>query len=369
MGDGIEDVLQKLPSTAGELQHTTGSGEPATGRQANAVGVDRARYKQTETLEEIEERTIADFRSPGGGTGALTVLLPRLSQFYRTDRFTVDIDSGEVFAHTGTGWHTAGLRCQHHPFNLNILGGTIIQAAQRFRDEISSIEQTKVIQLSDRENNWPAPPELPPLGDPELYISYPDVMQLATRKRYVKDRTQVGIAYIVEHSHTATLKGENRYHTGMLDTRLNIIFGRAQAIKVKIDEALRMDDMYRRRRNMRTLMTPTRFPDPANMDRTSNDEWLRWMRHEMFDLIDAIDEEHRARQDMDDPFNGTAGGVFQPLPANNPDEPDEQNVANITETEDGRERINQPNAATGETPQVLPKTIPTHKGNTQTKGE
>ena len=315
------------------------------------------------TLEEIEERTIADFRSPGGGTGALTVLLPRLSQFYRTDRFTVDIDSGEVFAHTGTGWHTAGLRCQHHPFNLNILGGTIIQAAQRFRDEISSIEQTKVIQLSDRENNWPAPPELPPLGDPELYISYPDVMQLATRKRYVKDRTQVGIAYIVEHSHTATLKGENRYHTGMLDTRLNIIFGRAQAIKVKIDEALRMDDMYRRRRNMRTLMTPTRFPDPANMDRTSNDEWLRWMRHEMFDLIDAIDEEYRARQDMNDPFNGTAGGVFQPLPANNPGEPGEQNVANITETEDGRERINQPNAVAGETPQVLPE------NNTNTQGQ
>ena len=106
------------------------------------------------------------------------------------------------------------------------MGGTIIQAAQRFRDEISSIEQTKVVGLPDQENDWPTPPELPPLGDPEMYITYPDVMQLATRKRYVKDRTQVGIAYVVEHSHTATLKGENRYHAGMLDTRLNIIFGK-----------------------------------------------------------------------------------------------------------------------------------------------
>ena len=73
-----------------------------------------------------------------------------------------------------------------------------------------------------------------------MYINYPDVMQLETQEHYVKDRTQVGIAYIVEHSHTATLKGENRYHTGMLDTRLNIIFGRTQAIREKIDEALRM---------------------------------------------------------------------------------------------------------------------------------
>ena len=68
---------------------------------------------------------------------------------------------------------------------------------------------------------------------------------------------------------------------------------------------------------MRTLLAPTRFPDPANMDRTSNDEWLRWMRHEMRELVDAIEEENRARQDEDDPFNGTTGGVFQPLPENN----------------------------------------------------
>ena len=171
-----------------------------------------------------------------------------------------------------------------------------------------------MVQTPNSQSGWPTPPELPPLGSPELYISYPDVMPLETRKRYVKDRTQMGVAYIVEHSHTTTLKGENRYHTGMLDTRLSIIFGRAQAIREKIDEAIGMDDMYRRRRNMRTLMAPTRFPDPANMNRTSNDEWLRWMRQEMFELVEAIDGEKRARQDENDPFNGTAGGVFRPLP-------------------------------------------------------
>ena len=33
----------------------------------------------------------------------MTVLLPRLLQFYLTDRFTVDIDSGEVFCTHGNG--------------------------------------------------------------------------------------------------------------------------------------------------------------------------------------------------------------------------------------------------------------------------
>ena len=315
LGDGLEDVLQNSHLLQGSFTALL-AGDNQTEEKKPMPLAWVVPDTTNRILEEIEERTIADFRSPGGGTGALVILLPRLSQFYHTDRFTVDIDSGEVFAYTGKGWHPAGLRCQHHHFNLNILGGTILTAAQHYRDEISSTEQTKLVDLSSPQENWPKPPELPPMGDAALYITYPDVMQLETRKRYVKDRTQAGITYIVEHSHTLTLKGENRYHEGMLDTRLNIIFGRAQAIREQVDEALRLDDMYRRRRNMRTLMPPTRFPDPANMARTSNDEWLRWMRHEMFALVDAIDAEKRARRDDDNPFNGTAGGVFQPLPLN-----------------------------------------------------
>ena len=179
-----------------------------------------------------------------------------------------------------------------------------------------------------------------------------------------RDRTQVGITYIAEHSHMATLKGEDRYDSGRLDTRLNIIFGRAQAIKERIDEALRLDNRHRRRRNMRELIAPTRFPDPTNMDRTSNDEWLSWMRHEMYDVLHAIDEENRARQDEDNPFNGTAGGVFQPLPRNN------QN----TLTPDGEQGTTVPQVANNpeETPErVIPvQTIrPTPLRHREKQGE
>ena len=315
LGDGLEDVLQNSQLLQGSFTALLADeGKPQGNKPMPLAWV--VPDTTNRTLEEIEERTIADFRSPGGGTGVVVILLPWLLQFYNTDRFTVDIDSGEVFAHTGKGWHPAGLRCQHHPFNLNILGGTIVQAGQRFRDEISSTEQTRVVNLPNPRDDWTKPPELPSLGDAVMYVSYPDVMPLETRKRYVRDRAQVGVTYIAEHSHTITLKGENRYHPGTLDTRLNIIFGRAQAIREKIDEALGVDDTHRRQRNMRELVAPTRFLDPASMDRASNDEWLRWVRHEMYSLVDAIDEEARARQDDDDPFNGTAGGVFQPLPGN-----------------------------------------------------
>ena len=314
LGDGLEEVLQNSQVLQESFTALLSDEGKATNKPMPLAWI--VPDTTNRTLEEIEERTIADFRSPGGGTGALVVLLPRLMQFYNTDKFTVDIDSGEVFAHTGAGWHPTELRCQHHPFNLNILGGTIVQAGQRFRDEISSMEQTRVVSMSNTTDNWAKPPEIPSLGAPVMYITYPDVMPLEMRKRYVKDRAQAGVTYIAEHSHTVTLKGENRYHPGMLDTRLNIIFGRAQAIKEKIDEALRMDDTHRRRRNMRELTAPTRFPDPTSMDRASDDEWLRWMRHEMYTLVEALDEEARARQDDNDPFNGMAGGVFQPLPEN-----------------------------------------------------
>ena len=138
LGDRLEDVLQNSHLLQGSFTDLlTVEAQPQRDKPMPLAWI--VPDTTNRTLEEIEERTIADFRSPGGGTGALIVLLPRLSQFYRTDRFTVDIDSGDVFAHTETGWHTTGLRCQHHPFNLNILGGNIVQAAQNFQDEISSM--------------------------------------------------------------------------------------------------------------------------------------------------------------------------------------------------------------------------------------
>ena len=42
--------------------------------------------------------------------------------------------------------------------------------------------------------------------------------------------------------------------------------------------------------------------------------WTNWIREETTAIMNQLDEELEARGDPDDPFNGSANGVYQPLP-------------------------------------------------------
>ena len=64
---------------------------------------------------------------------------------------------------------------------------------------------------------------------------------------------------------------------------------------------------------MRTLDLPQRFPLPQNMKNSPVETWVQWIRDESNKLIAAIDEEITRCQDPDDPFDGTASGIFPPL--------------------------------------------------------
>ena len=64
---------------------------------------------------------------------------------------------------------------------------------------------------------------------------------------------------------------------------------------------------------MHPLGLPQRFPEPQSMKNCSTSTWIAWIREENNDLIAAIDEENAQRRDPDDPFDGTAGGIFAPL--------------------------------------------------------
>ena len=68
---------------------------------------------------------------------------------------------------------------------------------------------------------------------------------------------------------------------------------------------------------MRTLGLPKRFPRPQNMKDSSVTTWITWIRDESNELIAAIDEEITKRRDPDDPFDGTASGIFLPLQQGN----------------------------------------------------
>ena len=82
----------------------------------------------------------------------------------------------------------------------------------------------------------------------------------------------------------------------------------------QIDKALQEDDALRRRREMRFLLLPTRFLSPETMGQCDITVWTNWVCEETDLLMNQLEEELEARGDPDEPFNGTASGVFKPLP-------------------------------------------------------
>ena len=55
------------------------------------------------------------------------------------------------------------------------------------------------------------------------------------------------------------------------------------------------------------------------MKDSSISTWVTWIHDESNGIIAEIDEEIARRQDPDDPFDGTASGIFAPLPTDDPD--------------------------------------------------
>ena len=106
---------------------------------------------------------------------------------------------------------------------------------------------------------------------------------------------------------------EGRYNSEELLVRLRAVFGRVDKVKHHIDIALQQDDTHRRRRNMRFLLLPTHFPKPESMGQGDIAVWTNWICEETDEIMKQLEEERDSRSDPDDPFNGTANGVFQPL--------------------------------------------------------
>ena len=106
---------------------------------------------------------------------------------------------------------------------------------------------------------------------------------------------------------------EGQYNSEELLVRLRAVFGRVDQVRHHIDIALQQDDTHRRRRNMRFLLLPTRFPRPESMGQGDIAVWTNWIREETDEIMKQLEEERSSRSDPDDPFNGTANGVFLPL--------------------------------------------------------
>ena len=64
---------------------------------------------------------------------------------------------------------------------------------------------------------------------------------------------------------------------------------------------------------MRFLILPTHFPRPESMGQGDSAVSTNWIHEETDEIMKQLEEERDSRSDPDDPFNGTANGVFQPL--------------------------------------------------------
>ena len=284
-------------------------------------------------IVEILDKKIADFHSPVGGTGALILTLTRLLLHYNTTRYLIDIDTGEVFGWITNQWHHTGLYCSSQPFVISELTALTTRCGAALQIDLEQEQQTSIIQLAggERTNSIPLPP-LPLLPKPDAYVQHIDAMTLNMRRNYVRDQTQAALTYISEYDTAQKWEGDPQYDQQQVRQRLQIIYGKADQVKQRIDTALNNDDIHRRRRMMHTLGLPKRFLQPQNMKDSSVTTWITWMRDESNELIAAIDEEVTKRQDPDDPFDGTASGIFLPLQHENEVPPQQQGAQQVDES-------------------------------------
>ena len=106
---------------------------------------------------------------------------------------------------------------------------------------------------------------------------------------------------------------EDRYNNEELLVRLRAIFGRVDQVRDHIDRALQQHDAHRRKRDMKFLLLPTRFPRPESMEQGDIAVWTNWIHEETEEIMNQLEEERDSRSNPDDPFNGTVNGVFLPL--------------------------------------------------------
>ena len=266
------------------------------------------------TLEEIKDKKILNDRSPGGGqVGDVVMTLQRLELYYGTQFFLVDLETGEMFAYIRQQWRRAGLDYSNQPFVINDLIPKMECHGQIMWAELEAEQQTPLVDIRRSPRQFEVPPLLPTMDEPAVYVLHPDVMQVNTRKNYMRDRMRAALIYISEYMETKCMMTEGRYNNEELLIILRTVFGRVDQVRNHIDRALQQDHTHRRKRDMRFLILPTRFPRPESMGQGDIAVWTKWIYEETDEIMKQLEEERDSRSDPDDLFNGTVNGVFLPL--------------------------------------------------------
>ena len=116
-------------------------------------------------------------------------------------------------------------------------------------------------------------------------------MSPAMRKNYIKDRAQAAATYITKYGNTMLWSLENLVPEHKLTQCLQIIFSRMDAVREAVDRAIENDDEIRRKKCMRYLKPPRRFPVPEDMKNKEMATWINWIQLETQALLDDLNEE------------------------------------------------------------------------------
>ena len=125
--------------------------------------------------------------------------------------------------------------------------------------ELEAEDQTLLVNIRRPLGRFEVPPPLPAMDEPAVYVLHPDVMQVNTRKNYVRDRIQAALIYISEYEETKRMMTEGRYNNDDLLVRLRAVFGRVDQVRHHIDLALHQDDAHRRKREHEVLCVTHAF--------------------------------------------------------------------------------------------------------------
>ena len=252
-------------------------------------------------LETLRDKHIVDFPAPGGNTGAMLVHLPDLEPFYTTNEFLVDLQSGELFVKLKDRWHPVGLTCKKRNFEVDSLMALIQHASIKLKNKIyrRKEEQTSVLTLDTLQVQ---PPLLPFIPRAENYVKHNRLMSPAMRKNYIKDRAQAAVTYITEYGNTKLWSLEGKASLHKLTQRLQIVFGRVDAVRKAVDKAIEHDDKIRRKKCMHYLRPPKRFPIPEDMQGEETATWINWIHMETHTMLEDLNEEIKLQDAADDPF-------------------------------------------------------------------
>ena len=252
-------------------------------------------------LETLRDKHITDFPVPGGNKRAMLVYLPDLELFYNAKEFLVDLQLGELFVKLNGRWHPAGLTCEKRNFEVDGLMALIQHASIRLKNKIygRKEEQMAVLTLDPAEAQPPPLPFIPSMAN---YTLHSKPMSPAMRKNYIKDRAQAAVTYITEYGNTTLWSLENLVPLHKLMQHLQIVFGRVDAVRKAVDEAIENDDEIRSKKCMRYLKPPKRFPVPEDMESEETATWINWVHMETQALLEDLKEEIKLQNTADDPF-------------------------------------------------------------------